>query len=124
MTPSPKSEPSGRTTAARPPGSEQTDDEGQKEIGCFARLEMLGKVAFDAVFFFAPEGRIGEDDVHAVGLAIADIGPGQGVVVADKGRVVDAVQEHVGDAEHVRKLFFLAGAQACCMVCSSFGVLT
>ena len=63
-------------------GSEQTHDEGQKEIGSFASLEMFGEVAFDAVFFLAAEWRIGEDDVYAVGLSIADIGSGQGVVVA------------------------------------------
>ena len=57
------------------------------------------------------EGRIGEDDVHPVGLAVADVGPGQGVVVADEAGIVDAVQQHVGDAEHVRELLFLAGAQ-------------
>ena len=40
----------------------------------------------------AAEGGIGEDDVHAVGLAVADVGAGQGVVVADEGGIVDAVQ--------------------------------
>ena len=59
----------------------------------------------------AAEGRIGEDDVHAVGLAVADVGPGQGVVVADEAGVLDAVQQHVGDAEHVRELLLLHGAQ-------------
>ena len=31
--------------------------------------------------------------------------------MADEGGVVDAVQQHVGHAEHVRELLFLAGAQ-------------
>ena len=58
------------------------------------------------------EGRIGEDDVHAVGLAVADVGPRQRVVVAHEAGVFDAVQQHVGDAEHVRKLLLLDGAQS------------
>ena len=55
----------------------------------------------------AAEGRIGEHDVDAVGLRVADVGPGQRVVVADEARVLDAVQQHVGDAEHVRQLLLL-----------------
>ena len=42
---------------------------------------------------------------------VADVGPGQGVVVADEAGVLDAVQQHVGDAEHVRQLLLLDGAQ-------------
>ena len=66
LTPSPKSEPSGSTTAARPLRLEEANDEGQEKVGGFAGLEVLGKVALDAVFLLAAEGRIGEDDVHAV----------------------------------------------------------
>ena len=54
---------------------------------------------------------------------VADVGPGQGVVVADEGGIVDAVQQHVGHAQHVRQLLLLDGAQPACMVCSSFDVL-
>lgn len=72
---------------------------------------MFRKVTFDSILFLPAEGRIGEDDVHAVGLTIADIGPGQGIVVTDEGGVVDAVQQHVRHTEHVRELLFLAGAQ-------------
>ena len=107
MTPSPKSEPSGSTTAARPSGFKDADDEREKEVGGLAGLEVLGEVAFDAVFFLAAEGRIGEHDVDAVRLRIADVGPGEGVVVADEAGVLNAVQQHVGDAEHVGKLLFL-----------------
>ena len=44
--------------------------------------------------------------------AVADIGPRQGVVVAHEAGVFDAVQQHVGDAEHVRQLLLLHRAQA------------
>ena len=42
---------------------------------------------------------------------VADVGPGQRVVVADEAGVLNAVQQHVGDAEHVRELLLLDGAQ-------------
>ena len=72
----------------------------------------------------AAEGGIGEDDVHPVGLRVADIGPGQRVVVADEGRVVDAVKQHVGDAEHVRELLLLGGAQDLLHLLLVLGVFT
>lgn len=92
-------------------GPEQADDEGQEQIGRLSGLEVLREVGLDAVFLAPAEGGIGEDDVHPVGFAVADVGPGQRVVVADEGGVVDAVEEHVGDAEHVGELLFLGGAE-------------
>jgi hypothetical protein len=70
------------------------------------------EVGLDPVFLLAAEGRVGEDDVHPVLLAPADVGPGQGVVVAHEARILDAVQQHVGDAEHVRQLLLLHRAEA------------
>ncbi len=93
-------------------GLEQTDDERQKQIGGFLGAEVRGEVASRCRPPPAAEGRIGEDDVHAVAVAVADIGPGQGVVVADEAGVLDAVQQHVGDAEHVRQLLLFHGPQA------------
>ena len=79
----------------------------RNKIRRLTRAEMLREVALDAIFLAPAEGRIGEHDVHAVALRIADIWPRQRVVVAHKARVLDAVQQHVRDAEHVRKLFLL-----------------
>jgi len=90
---------------------QQPDDEGEEEVGGLARLEVLGEVALYAVFLAPAEGRIGEDDIHAVRLAVADVGAGERIVVAHERRVVDAVQQHVGDAQHVRKLFLFHSAQ-------------
>ena len=50
-------------------GLQQADDQGEEQVGRLARLEVLREVALDAVFLAAAEGRIGEDDVDAVGLA-------------------------------------------------------
>ena len=69
LTPSPNSVPSGSTTAARPPGFEQADDEGEEQVGRLAGAEVLREVALDAVFLAPAEGRIGEHDVDAVALA-------------------------------------------------------
>ena len=68
---------------------------------------MGGEVVFDAIFFHAAEGRVGDDDVDAVGVAVVLVGAAQGVVVPDVGGSVDAVQDHVGDAQHVRQRLLL-----------------
>ncbi len=90
---------------------QQADDESEEQVRGLASAEMLREVRLDAVLLLAAEGRVGEHDVHPVLLLPADIGAGQGVVVADEARVLDAVQQHVGDAEHVRELFLLHRAE-------------
>ena len=112
FTPSPNSEPSGSTTAARPPGLSRRMIRARNRSAVSRVRKCAGEVALDAVFLAPAEGRVGEDDVHPVGLAVADVGPRQGVVVAHEAGVFDAVQQHVGDAEHVRQLLLLHGAQA------------
>ena len=72
---------------------------------------MLRKVGLDAVFFAPAEGRVCQNNVDTVGLRVADVRPCQRVVMADKGRVVDIVEQQVGDAEHVRELLFLGSAK-------------
>ena len=111
MTPSPNSEPSGSTTAARPCGFQQPNDEGEEQVRGLPRAEVLRKVALDAVLLLAAEGRVGEHDIDPVLRPPADVGAGQGVVVTDEARIVDAVQQHVGHAEHVRKLLLLHRAE-------------
>src|SRR5258708_3500981 len=46
-------------------GLEQANDEGQKKVGRLASLKLFWKIAFDAVFFTAAEGRIGERNIDA-----------------------------------------------------------
>ena len=86
---------------------QKANDEGKEQIGRLACAEMLREVDFNAVLLAPTKRRIGEHDVHAVALGIADVWPRQRVVVAYKARVLDAVQQHIRDAKHVRKLFFL-----------------
>lgn len=77
-------------------------DELKEEKRRLGRLLVGGEVVENAALLLSAEGRIGEDDVHAVG--IADFGDflGQRVAVADVG-VLEAVQEEVHLHEHVGK---------------------
>ena len=86
---------------------EQLDDEGHEQVRRFARAQVGGEVVLDAVFFHAAKRRVGDDDVDAVRVAVVFVGAGQSVVVADVGGRVDAVQDHVGDGQHVRQGLFL-----------------
>ena len=54
---------------------EQAHDQCKEEIGGLARLKVLREVAFDPVFLLAAKGRIGEHNIYAIGLAIADVRP-------------------------------------------------
>ena len=50
-------------------GLEQPHDEDEEQVGGLAGAELGGEVGLDAVLLHAAEGRVGDDDVHAVGLA-------------------------------------------------------
>ena len=82
-------------------GFEQADEQGQKQIGRFAGAELGREVVLNAVFLLAAEGWIGDDHVHLIGRPIIAIGPGQGVVTPHEAGILDAMQQHVGDAQHV-----------------------
>ena len=104
-------------------GFEQAHDEGKKEVCGLSGLKVLGKVALNAVLFAAAEGRIGEHNIHPVALGIADIGPGKGVIMAHKRGIVNAVEQHIGNTEHVRELFLLCCAQGLLHLLLIFGLL-
>ena len=111
MTPSPKSEPSGRTTAARPPGFSRRMIRARNRSAVSRVRKACGK--FDSIPSSSrpPKGGFGQDDVDPLVLAPRDVGAGQRVVVAQEGRVLDPVQQHVGDGEHVGELLLLHRAQ-------------
>ena len=73
---------------------------------------VFGEVALDAFLLLAAEGRVGEDDVHAV--ALADVGELEAEGVAGVNlRGVEAVQEQVHLAEQIRqRLGFAAEERA------------
>ena len=88
------------------------NDEDEEHVGGLSRLNVGGEVGADTVFFHTAEGRIGDDAVYT--LVEGPIVPtlGEGVAALDHARHLDAVEEHVGGAEEVRKLFFLYTADA------------
>src|SRR5579871_2440492 len=96
LTPSPNSVPSGSTTAARPFGLSRRMMRARNRSAVSLVRKWAGKFRLDAVLLAASERRIGEHDIDPVGLGVADVGPGQRVVVAHEARVLDAVQQHVG----------------------------
>ena len=86
---------------------EKPDDQGEEQVRRFARPEMLREIGLDAVFFLSAEGRIGQYDIHALVPAPGDVRTCERVVMTKEGRVLDAVQQHVRDREHVGKRLLL-----------------
>jgi len=89
---------------------QQAHDEGKEQVGRFLGAERW-EIVLDAVFFASAERGIGEDDIHTLLLAPGNQRSRQCVVVAYETRILDAVQQHVGNAEHVGELLLLYGAQ-------------
>ena len=85
-------------------------DELEEQERGFGGLFVFGEIALDAFLFLAAEGRVGEDDVHAV--AFADVGEleAEGVAGVDL-RGVEAVQEQVHLAEEIRQRLRLAAEE-------------
>ncbi len=110
---------SGTTTAA-PAGraggrglpAQLAHDELEEEQRGLGGLLVLGEVALDAALLLAAEGRVGEDDVHAV--LVADLGElrGEGVAGIDLRRL-EAVQQQVHLAEQVGQRLGLAAEERC-----------
>ena len=92
---------------------EQLDDQRHKQVSGFTGAKVAGKVVFDAVFFHAAKGRVGDDDVDPVFVGVVRVRAAQGVVVPDVGGCVDAVQNHVGDAQHMGQRFLLDTMDGC-----------
>ena len=87
---------------------ELAHDELQKQQSGLGGLLVLGEVALDAFFLFAAEGRIGEDDVHAVLFADFRQFVAEGVAGVDLRRI-EAVQEQIHLAEQIgQRLGFTA----------------
>ena len=102
----------GQHQAGAAAGLEQLHEQHEEQVGGLAGAELGGEVGLDAVLLHAAEGRVGDDDVHAVlGRPVAQRA-GQRVVVADVGGHVDAVQQHVGHAQQVRQVLLLDAGEA------------
>ena len=82
-------------------------DQHQKQIGGFPSTELLREVGFDAVLFHASERWICDDAVNSILRSVAGQGLRQRVVMSNVGGHVDAVQQHVCDAQQMRERLFL-----------------
>ncbi len=81
-------------------------DDGHEEVGGFGACEIGGKMVLHVGLFAAAVGGIHEDHVEAVVVGIVQNVFQQGVVVEDVG-LVQIMEEHVRDAEHVGELLLL-----------------
>jgi hypothetical protein len=86
---------------------QQRQNQHQKQIGGFTSSELLREVGLDAVLLHASERWIGDDAVDSILRPVTGQRSGQSIVVPDVGGHVDAVQQHVGDAQQMRQRFFL-----------------
>jgi len=102
----------GQNESGAAAGLENLHQEHEKEVGGFAGAELGGEIGLDAVLFHAAEGRVGDDDIHALFRSPVAQGASQGVVVADVGGHVNAVQEEIGHAQHVREVLLLDAGEA------------
>ncbi len=85
---------------------ESVEDYAHEEVGRLAVREVVGKVAHDVFLLAAAVRRIHEDLIKLVFLRVVEDIMEQAVAVVDVG-VVDAVQQQVGDGEHVGELLLL-----------------
>lgn len=102
----------GQDDAGAASGLEELHDEDEEEVRRLAGAELGGEVGLDAVFLHAAEGRIGHDAVDAFLRAPVAEGAAEGVVMADAGGDVDAMEEEVGHAEDVGEVLFLDAGEA------------
>ena len=88
---------------------QQTDDEGEEEIGRFFGSELEREIGFGTVFFDASKWRIGKDDVHLVVGTPVGVRFAQEIVAAHGGHV-KSVEHEIGGAEQMGQGFFLNAA--------------
>ena len=88
-------------------GLEDLHQQHEEQVGGLAGAEFGREIGFNAVFLHAAEGRISDDDIHAfLGAPVAQRS-GERVAVADVGRDINAMQQQIGHAQHVRQVLFL-----------------
>ena len=104
-------------------GFEDVFDKHQKQVCRFFGAHIGRKAVLDAWLFDAAKGRVGEDDVHALGGCVVAQRASQGVAVGNEAGHLDAVQHEVGHAQHVGHLFFLDAANAVLQNGFVFGVV-
>ena len=105
--PSPNRKPSGSTTAARPPSLSSLMISAMNRSAVSRVRRLAGKLFSMPSSSMPPKGGLVTMTSTRSLSAVVRVGAAQGVVVVDVGGRVDAVQDHVGDAQHVRQRLFL-----------------
>ena len=80
-------------------------DDGQEKIGGLAAREIVREMVFHVCLFAAAVGRVHKDHVKLIVFCVVQHVAEKRVIV-EYARVVQPVQQKIGDAEHVRKLLF------------------
>jgi hypothetical protein len=73
-------------------GFENLHQEYEEEGGGFAGAELGGEIGLDAVLLHAAEGRVCDNDIHALPRPPVTQRAGECVVVADVGGHINSVQ--------------------------------
>jgi len=94
------------------PVLQSTDDQCHEQVGRFPCSQVGREVLLDTILFHAAEGRVGDDDIDLFLGRVVGVRAAQCILVLDAGGRVNAVQDHVGGAEHVRQRFFLDAKDA------------
>lgn len=85
---------------------ETVHDDGHEEVGGLGACEVCREVILHVIFLRATIRRIHQDHIELVLLGIVEDIPKQRVVMIDLW-YVDAMQQHIRDAKHVRELLLL-----------------
>ena len=112
FTPSPNKVPSGSTTAARPPGLSELDDQHQEQVCGLAGAELTREIVLNAVLLHAAKRRIGQHHVNPVAHTDVAQGPSERVVVPNAGRHINTMHDHVGGTQQVRQGLLLHALNA------------
>ena len=81
-------------------------DDGQEKIGGLAACEIVREVVFHVCLFAAAVGRVHKDHVKLIVFRIVQH-VAEKRVIMEYARIVQPVQQQIGNAEHVRELLFL-----------------
>ena len=87
-------------------GLEPVHDNRHEQVSGFTAGQIGRKVVFHICFFAATVGRIHQNNVHPILSGVVQHIMQQSIVVVDT-RVVEVVQQQVGDTEHIGELLFL-----------------
>ena len=93
-------------------GLEDSHQQYQEEIGGLPGAVLGRKIALNAVLLHAAEGGIGDNHIHPFLAFPVKQRPAKGVVVADVGGHVNAVQQQVGHAQDIRQVLLLDPGKA------------